>query len=109
MSDIYFSNYHIKNNTDYFLYIGELKNYGVNLFLRESLSRIFNCRYDFIAVVPDVFEQYNYENIIVINPMAKDMSSKYGKNVSCRIMAGQFMDCVSNSHEIKALVREILN
>lgn len=109
MTDIYFSNFHLEDDTQYFLYVGELKNYGLNLFLKEALSRIFNRRFDFIAIVPDVFEQYNYENIIVVNPMEKTLTGKYGRNVCCRIMASQFMDCVSSNLKIKALAKRILN
>ena len=37
MSEIYFSNYQLQDNVHYFLYIGELKNYGLNIFLKGSL------------------------------------------------------------------------
>lgn len=78
MSDIHFSNYRLEEGTDYFLYIGELKNYGLNTYLREALSRIHNRPFDFIAIVPDVFEQYNYDNLLVINPLAATLQCKYG-------------------------------
>ena len=52
--DVYFQNYHLEPGTQYFLYIGELKNYGLSIFLKDALSRIFNCPVDFIAVVPEV-------------------------------------------------------
>jgi hypothetical protein len=78
MSDIHFSNYKLEENKDYFLYIGELKNYGLNRFLKEALSRIENRNFDFISIVPDVFEQYNYKNLIVINPETKNYSCKPG-------------------------------
>ncbi|HUT43183.1 MAG TPA: hypothetical protein VMW95_02510 [Desulfobacterales bacterium] len=68
MSDIYFSNFQLEEDTEYFLYIGELKNYGLNTYLKEALSHIFSRKFNFIAIIPDVFEQYDYENLIVINP-----------------------------------------
>ncbi len=108
MSDIYYSNFQLKENTEYFIYIGELKNYGLNLFLREALSKIFKRRVDFVAVVPDVFEQYNYDNLLVINPLAKQYASKYGANVSCRISARDFMACVSQNRKVKALIAQLL-
>ncbi len=71
MSDIYFSNFQLEEDTEYFLYIGELKNYGLNTYLKEALSHIFSRKFDFIAIIPDIFEQYDYENLIVINPHAR--------------------------------------
>ncbi|MGD9083282.1 MAG: ATP-grasp domain-containing protein [Desulfobacterales bacterium] len=109
MVEIHFSNYCLKENTYYFLYIGELKNYGLNLFLKDALSRIKDRKIDFISIVPDVFEQYNYENLIVINPDAKNFRNKYGHNVSCRISARKFLTCVSESQQIKDLVRKLLD
>lgn len=109
MVEIHFSNYCLKENTYYFLYIGELKNYGLNLFLKDALSRIKDRKVDFISIVPDVFEQYNYENLIVINPDAKNCRNKYGRNVSCRIPAHKFLTCVSESQQVKDLIRKLLH
>jgi hypothetical protein len=85
MSEIYFSNFQLEEETQYFLYIGELKNYGLNTFLKEALSRIFNRKFNFIAIVPDVFEQYNDDNLIVINPKSHTYECIYGHPVSCRV------------------------
>lgn len=108
MSEIYFSNFQLEENTEYFLYIGELKNYGLNIFLREALSRIFSRKFNFIAIVPDVFEQYNYENLIVINPLAQTYASKYGQHVSCRVSGDQFLASVSRNRQIHALIKKLL-
>ncbi|MBL7181415.1 MAG: ATP-grasp domain-containing protein [Pseudomonadota bacterium] len=109
MAEIYFSNFQLEEGTEYFLFIGELKNYGLNIFLKEALARIFNRKFDFIAVVPDVFEQYNYENLIVINPRTNAYTSQYGSNVSCRVSAQEFLTCVSESRQIKILIKRLLN
>jgi len=109
MSDIHFSNYKLEENKYYFLYIGELKNYGLNRFLKEALSRIENRNFDFISIVPDVFEQYNYKNLIVINPETKNYSCKPGGKVSCRIPAQKFIACVSESQAVKELVQKLLH
>ncbi len=109
MSDIHVSNYRLEEGTYYFLYIGELKNYGLNVFLREALSRIRHQRVDFIAIVPDVFEQYNYENIIVINPEVKAYACRHGDKVSCRIPAPEFLSCVSKSRHVLDLVQALLH
>jgi len=71
MTTTHFSNFHLQDETEYFFYIGELKNYGLNHYLQEALTRIYNRKFEFIAIVPDVFEQYSHKNLIVINPMIK--------------------------------------
>lgn len=109
MSDTHFSNVDLKDDTEYFLYIGELKNYGLNIFLKEALARIFNRPFDFIAVVPDVFEQYNYDNLIVINPLSKTYACTYGAKVSCRVSARSFMASVSADRQVRALIKRLLN
>jgi len=108
MSSIHFSNFQLKEDTEYFFYIGELKNYGLNLFLKKAFTRIYNRKFDFIAIVPDVFEQYNYENIIVINPLVDTFKYKYGSNVSCRISAKEFMTAVSSNQEVRSLIKQVL-
>jgi hypothetical protein len=109
MSEIHFSNYKLEENKYYFLYIGELKNYGLNIFLKEALSRIENHNFGFISIVPDVFEQYNYKNLLVINPETKNYPCKHGDKVSCRIPAHKFLACVSESSQVKELVRKLLH
>ena len=109
MTNIHFSNFQLEPDTEYFLYVGELKNYGLNAYLRESLTRIFNRRFDFIAIVPDIFEQYNYENLIVINPEVEKEGCRYERPFSCRVSAGSFMACVSENRQIHALIRRLLN
>ena len=108
MPDIYFSNYQLQDNVHYFLYIGELKNYGLNIFLKESLARIENRQFDFISIVPDIFEQYDYKNLIVVNPQAEDYTCRYGRSVSCRIPANIFLSSVSENRQVRALVQELL-
>ncbi len=109
MSEIYFSNVTLEEDTEYFFYIGELKNYGLNNYLREALSRIHNRKFGFIAIVPDVFEQYNYENIIVINPLTSSYKCKFGLDVNCRVSAGEFMATVSENRQVRALIHRLLN
>lgn len=91
----------------YFFYLGELKNYGLCVFLREALSRIYNKRFDFIAIVPDILEQYNYKNVIAVNPGQEDHCKRYNANVSCRVTAAEFARAVSQDSQIRSLVKEI--
>jgi hypothetical protein len=109
MSEIYFSNFQLEEDTEYFLYIGELKNYGLNAFLKEALSRIFSRKFDFISIVPDIFEQYNYDNLIAINPRAQDFECQYGDHVCCRISGEEFASVVSTNRRIRALIKRLLN
>ena len=108
MSSIHFSNFQLQDDTEYFLYIGELKNYGLNIFLRDALTQNYDRKFEFIAIVPDVFEQYNYENIIVINPLLETFKCKYGANVHCRVSAKEFMAAVSGNKKIRSLIDRIL-
>lgn len=91
----------------YFFYLGELKNYGLCVFLKEALSRIYNKKYEFIAIVPDILEQYNYKNIIAINPGMENCRKSYKTNVACRVAAGEFVQAVSQDTEIRSLIKKI--
>lgn len=108
MADIYFSDYQLQDNVHYFLYIGELKNYGLSIFLKESFARIENRPFDFISIVPDIFEQYDYDNLIVVNPKAEEYTGRYKCRVSCRIPANIFLSSVSENRQVRALVQELL-
>jgi len=108
MSAIHFSNFRLDEDKDCFLYIGELKNYGLNLFLKKALTRYFNRPFQFIAIVPDVLEQYNYDNLIVINPLVDATTEECALKKNCRIDAREFMAAVSENPKIISLVRQIL-
>ena len=107
MSEIFYSKYRLQNDTEYFLYIGELKNYGLNNFLAESLSRIYQRKFDFIAIVPDVFEKYDYRNLLVVNPFAENFFRRHGCNICCRLGGRDFMESVSCNSYVRELVREL--
>lgn len=109
MSEIFYSKYRLNNDTEYFLYIGELKNYGLNNFLAESLSRIHQKKFDFIAIVPDVFENYDYRNLLVVNPFAEVFFRRHGCNICCRLAGREFMECVSRNSYVHELIRELRN
>ncbi|WDP93062.1 MAG: ATP-grasp domain-containing protein [Desulfobacter sp.] len=108
MSVIHFSNFRLDEDKDYFLYIGELKNYGLNHFLNKALTRYFNRPFQFIAIVPDVLEQYNYDNLIVINPLVEKTKGECVLKKSCRINARQFVTAVSQTPKVISLIKQIL-
>jgi len=115
--DILYSNFVYDPEVYYFFYLGDLKNYSLNFFVKETFERRFPGReIKFIAIVPDVCMQYNYANIIVINPVAQaDMitnhtfsSSEVAPKMSCRINSGQFMTAVSGSTTVRRLIDTLL-
>ena len=109
MSDVYFSNYQLEKNTHYFLYIGSIKNYGLNIFLKDALSKIYNHEFDFISIVQDVFSRYPYPNLIVVNPMVKEFSLTLGRKASCRVPTKNFLSSVSSNRYVQALVQKLLD
>jgi len=111
MERIIFSNFEYDPKKYYFLYVGELKTYGINPFFKDAIKKIYPDRdIDFIAIVPDVFEQYDYENVIVINPVVERYShrSNKKKRVSCRITAREFYTEVSYNTYVHNLLKNIL-
>lgn len=115
--DVLFSNFSYNPGTYYFLYVGDLKNYSLNHFVKETLARrLGNRDIQFIAIVPDVCIQYNYANLIVINPEAtEDMVKNHTfgtafapPRMSCRLRSSAFMQAVSESPLIRRLIDMIL-
>jgi len=108
MSEVYFHNYRIDPDTRYFLYIGELKNYGLNIFLKDALTRLQDHPFDFIAIVPDILEQYDYANVAVINPIAREKFLNIKQKYSCRVPGPTFMQAVSESPHVIKLIKDLL-
>lgn len=106
--DVLFSDVKLEDDTDYFLYIGELKTDGLNQFVRENLSRVYNKKFDYISIVPDVMESYPHRNLLVINPLSKNLYSQTRKKFSCRMSPGDFAGVVSYSTTVLDLVRMLV-
>ena len=109
MSDVYFSNCQLKKNTHYFLYIGSIKNYGLNIFLKEALSKIYRREFDFISIVQDVFAHYPYPNLMVVNPLVEEFSRSLGRKASCRVPTRIFLSSVSRNRRVQELVQMLLD
>lgn len=116
-NDIIFSNFTYNPDFYYFLYIGDLKAYGLNTYIQETLKRrLTNREVRFIAIIPDICIQYNYANIFVINPEAHEgaVNEETGRlnlkpfKKSCRIRYSKFVSAVSNSKSIRNLIDLIL-
>ncbi len=111
MEHILFNNFEYDEDTYYFLYVGELKSYGINVFFKEALQKYFpDKKIDFFAIVPDVFEQYDYNNIIVINPVVENYIKKSvnKRKISSRITSKDFYTAVSHNEFINSLINKII-
>ncbi len=101
--NIRFSNFHYNKGKYYFIFISELKAYGIGHFFKEALSKALYLPLEdieFITIAPDVFEQYNYDNLIIMTKL-KDNQNK-------RKPHDEFIDEISNSSYIHTLIDEIL-
>ncbi|PIE72398.1 MAG: hypothetical protein CSA20_08000 [Deltaproteobacteria bacterium] len=116
-NSVLYSNFTYNPKTYYFLYIGDLKNYSLNFFVKETLIRRLGKQdVQFIAIVPDICIQYNYANLIVINPAAtEDMMKNHAFNgdkkpprTCCRLDAPTFMTAVSANKAVLKLIDTIL-
>ena len=115
--DVLYSNFTYNPGAYYFLYVGDLKNYTLNHFVKETLERrLHRNDVQFIAIVPDVCIQYNYANIMVINPVAHhDMIANHAfsqqdspARMSCRLPSAAFMEAVSSNAAVRQLISTIL-
>ncbi|MCB2215098.1 ATP-grasp domain-containing protein [Desulfofustis glycolicus] len=115
--EILFTNFNYNPDYYYFLYVGELKTYSLNYFVQEALAhRIPNRPIKFVAIVPDICIQYNYANIIVINPRGEEefisdhafVQQEKKPRRSWRIDSSRFMSAVSNNSAIRTLIDRIL-
>ncbi len=104
MNDIIFDNVSLNKNTYYFLYVGEFKAYGINMFFKEFLEKKLSKEVDFIAIMPDVLEQYPYGNIIISNSKAKKFIEEHKQAVSVRINMNLFSEQISNSKRVNDLI-----
>ena len=115
-SEVLFTNYTYSRDYYYFLYVGDLKNYSLNYFIQENFERRFKKKVKFIAVIPDVCIQYNYSNVLVINPgvsietdEAYCGSEEPAPRKSCRIDSEDFMTAVSNNKTVLQLIETLLD
>jgi hypothetical protein len=106
--DVLYSDFHPEPDTEYFLYVGELKTDCLNPFLRDAFTRIFNKKFDFISILPDVMDCYPHRNILVINPRSRELIKRSGCKVNCRITNRHFNRRVSESRTVHTLIQELL-
>ena len=108
--EILFSNFSYDPQVYYFIYCGDVKAYYLNTFVRKVLQKKLGQReVRFIAIIPDIFTQYDFENIIVINPSVQKKCTDDSLDCSCRIPGSVFMQAVSKSPAIRKLIHTILH
>jgi len=89
----------------YFIYIGDIKNHGLNAFLIPHLeTRPVDC----IGLVPDVLAYYGCPNLAVLNKDSYRYHAGKGLLVNCRPTAADFAQQVSASLFAQELVENIL-
>jgi len=103
-----FDNIKLEPDKAYFVYIGDIKNYGLNSFLISYLERVYGRPVGCIAIVPDVLACYNYHNLAVLNKESYRYLANQGVLVNCRPTAGQFAQQVSASFFAQELLENIL-
>ncbi len=101
--DVRFTNFEYDKHTMYFLFISELKAYGIGYFFKEALAKIWSVpkeKIEFITIAPDVFEQYNYDNLIILNEL-KEKQNRRKKH-------DDFISEISNNSYVHSVIDTIL-
>ena len=102
-SNIRFTNFSYTNGKYYFLFISELKAYGLGHFFKEALSKVLfipENDIEFITIAPDVIEQYSYDNLIIISKMIHKENKRRPHS--------EFMYEISNNSYIDEVIDKIL-
>lgn len=107
--DILYCRLQLEPDTEYFLYVGELKSDCLNQFLIEALGRKFGRKFDVISIIPDVLSSYPVQNILVLNPESRKLSAAAGHHVNVRPSPRAFASQVSSSSRVQALVQDLLH
>jgi len=105
---ILFNSIKLEPDKAYFIYIGDIKNYGLNAFLIPYLERIYGRPVGCIALVPDVLAYYGYPNLAVLNNESYRYHAGKGILVNCRPTSGHFAQQVSASLFAQELFENIL-
>lgn len=105
---ILFNNIRFEPHKAYFLYVGEIKAYGLNLFFIPVLEQIYGRPVECIAIVPDVLASYPYSNLAVLNSESYQYHCSTGLLVNCRPSPGAFASEVSSSFLAQELLESIL-
>lgn len=105
---ILFNSIELDPDRAYFIYVGEIKAYGLNPFLIPVLEQIYGRPVGCIAIVPDVLASYPYSNLAVLNNESYQYHCCKGSLVNCRPSPDAFADEVSSSFLAQELLGSIL-
>lgn len=108
MDELHFTNIHLDPTVTYFLFIGELKAYGLNKFVAKALEREFNTPFKAISIAPDLIDTTAFNNLAVFNPTAKAEIEAAGRKVAYRTPMSIFSDKLSKSTYINSLLKTLL-
>ena len=93
-----FTNFKYKKSKYYFLYICEIKAYGIGYFFKLALSKILKIsinNIEFITIAPDIFEQYNYENVVIINHEHMNKSKRLSSDIFAKLISqNSYLDSI---------------
>jgi hypothetical protein len=106
---ILFNNIELHPDRAYFIYVGEIKAYGLNAFFIPLFERIYARPVDCIALVPDVLASYPHPNLAVLNQESHRYHRHRGMWVNCRPSPGQLAGEVSGSILAQQLLERILH
>jgi hypothetical protein len=107
MEDVSFKNLRLDPRTFYFVYVGEIKAIGLNVFYSRAFAEDRCPRVGAITIAPDVFDRYPYENVVVINPEAAQLARRQGRRTALRIPGSRFAVHVSNSPFVQELFQSL--
>lgn len=105
MERVCFEDVRLQSGVDYFLYIGEIKAFGLNEYVSQGLERRFGRPFMPIGICPDILSDYPVDNCIVINPWAKRPRVTMEGGEAERVSAGPFVAHISASRYVRSLCR----
>jgi hypothetical protein len=105
---ILFNSIELDSDRAYFIYVGEIKAYGLNSFLVPPLEQMYGRPVDCIALVPDVLASYPYTNLAVLNKESHKYHCSRGMPVNSRPTSSKFAQEVSASFLAQELLEKIL-
>lgn len=108
MERVCFENVRLVSGVDYFLYIGEIKAFGLNEFVRQGLERRFKRPFMPIGICPDILARYPFDNVIVINPWARRPRVTLEGGEAERVSSGPFVAHISASRYVRSLARMLV-
>lgn len=105
MEHVIYEDIRLESGVDYFLYIGEIKAYGLSDFVRQGLEKRFGRQFRPIGICPDILSRYPYDNVVVINPWAERPRVSSARGRAARASVGPFVAHVAASRYLRSLVR----